>query len=444
MSSHKRVDDDLIKEAKRVLKLNDLGGWTRPTATLYPHQWLWDSCFIAIGLCHIDVKRAQDEIRSLLRGQWKNGMIPYIVFSDAKTYHAGPSLWQSEVSANSPEAVKTSGFSQPPMVAEAVVRIGDKLPKKQRLAWYREVYPALARYHEWWYRERDPEDSGLVTCFHSWETGSDNNPPWMEVLHRHALSPALRLVDSSKQLLKFLERFRRDTSVVPANERMSTLDLMAFYDLVRSARRMRYDGERLMKRHKLAIKDLTINSVLARANSLLAGIAEEIGEALPERCQRAYKRGAAVLDALWDEKSGLYYNLDVRRGTLVELGAHTSLLPLYAGKLPAKHVSALLKNLRDPQRFGTSYSVPSAPVNSPYFKQHCYWQGPVWINTNWLILQGLRRNGRAAEAEKIKDSSLSLVRQSGMSEYFSPLDGSPAGAPNFSWTAALTLDLLHE
>lgn len=435
-------DDALIAEAKRVLKLNDLGGWTRPTATLYPHQWLWDSCFTAIGLRQYDVRRAQQEIRTLLEGQWKNGMVPFIRFSDATTYHAGPELWRSDVSPDCPPDVRTTGVSQPPMITEAVVQIGAKLAPAKRLAWYREMYPALARYHEWWYRDRDLERSGLVTVVHSWETGLDNNPAWMEILHRHALSPKLRTLDKSKTLIKLLEMRRRDTSVVPAKQRMSTLDLMAFYDQVRSLRRMRYDDARIMRRHKLLIKDLVINSVLIHATHLLGGIADEIGEKLPPHTAQARTRGADVLERLWHEEDGVYYNLDTRTGQLVRVLCHASIIPLYAGTLPEARVQALLRHVHDPEEFATPYPMASAPLNSSYFNPQRYWQGPSWMMTNWLLWQGYLRNGCDEEAETLRRASLRMIRDNGMHEYYSPIDGKPAGAPDFAFSAALALDML--
>jgi len=46
-------DPALAARAREVLRRNDLGGWTRAAPGLYPHQWSWDSAFIAIGLAHI-------------------------------------------------------------------------------------------------------------------------------------------------------------------------------------------------------------------------------------------------------------------------------------------------------------------------------------------------------------------------------------------------------
>src|ERR1700751_901400 len=123
------MDDDaakqLAEQAAAVLTSNDRELWTVPAGDLYPHQWLWDSCFIAIGLRHLDIERAQTELRSLLRGQWDNGMLPNIVFSgDGEKRHID--LWRSWVNPYAPTEVATSGITQPPMLAEAVRRVGQK------------------------------------------------------------------------------------------------------------------------------------------------------------------------------------------------------------------------------------------------------------------------------------------------------------------------------
>ncbi|MEO8785382.1 MAG: glycoside hydrolase, partial [Candidatus Saccharimonadales bacterium] len=41
---------ELFGQAQDILRGNDKNGrYTVPAAGMYPHQWLWDSCFIAIG-----------------------------------------------------------------------------------------------------------------------------------------------------------------------------------------------------------------------------------------------------------------------------------------------------------------------------------------------------------------------------------------------------------
>ncbi|MDC1320232.1 hypothetical protein N8Y41_01830 [bacterium] len=77
-----------------TLAKNDRGGFTIPTAGLYPYQWNWDSAFVALGIATYDMDRAWSEITKLIDGQWPDGMIPSIIFrSDDPSYFPGPSRW---------------------------------------------------------------------------------------------------------------------------------------------------------------------------------------------------------------------------------------------------------------------------------------------------------------------------------------------------------------
>jgi len=50
--------EELVAQAGKILHRNDMEGWTRAAPSLYPHQWSWDSAFIAVGLAHLDTRRA--------------------------------------------------------------------------------------------------------------------------------------------------------------------------------------------------------------------------------------------------------------------------------------------------------------------------------------------------------------------------------------------------
>ena len=82
----------------RVLLRNWHGYATVPSRSLYPHQWSWDSAFIALGLQHISPRRAATELLSLFGAQWADGRIPQIAFNPAvpdDAYFPGPSVWRS-------------------------------------------------------------------------------------------------------------------------------------------------------------------------------------------------------------------------------------------------------------------------------------------------------------------------------------------------------------
>ncbi len=442
-------DEELIVAARATLAKNDKGTWTLPTSiTLYPHQWLWDTFFHAIGQRHYDIERAKDEVRSPFRAQWKNGLVPHIIFSDASGYHAGPELWRSSKSSEeAPRHIETTGITQPPVAAEATVRIGEMLSKKERLEWYREMYPKILSWHQMLYRERDPREDGLVRLILSWESGMDNSPPLMEMLHQYAMSNRVRLMKATK-LDKWATRRRRDTKDVPAHQRISTLDLHAIYDLVRSMRSKHYDYRKIMPTHKFQVIDLAFNCILIRANQHLKTIADTIGETLPADIQHAMRVAPHSLETLWDEETGYYYSRDEISGKRIKMPGVATFLPLYALDLPKERVERLVGHLHDPKKFDTEYPIPSAPLDSSYFNEHRYWQGPTWININWMIIDGLRRNGQDNEADRLHERTLALIRQAaskhGFHEYYSPFDGSVAGAPDFGWTSALLIDMLSQ
>jgi len=76
--SEKQIN--LLEKAKQILIDNWQGGFTVPRKKLYPFQWNWDSGFVSMGFGHFNLGYAMQELASLFSGQWKNGMIPHIIF----------------------------------------------------------------------------------------------------------------------------------------------------------------------------------------------------------------------------------------------------------------------------------------------------------------------------------------------------------------------------
>jgi hypothetical protein len=434
--------DELFQSAKAVLEGNDQGNFTIPAHGIYPHQWLWDSCFIAIGQRHYDVERAKTELMSLVRGQWKNGMLPHIIFTPGKKQAVHHGVWQSWLSPQSPDDVSTSGITQPPMLAEAVYRVGRKLPLTERRSWYRLIWPKLLAYHQWIYNERDPHGEGLALLIHPWESGMDNTPPWMEELSQHLLPWWIRLM---KQLHfdGTFSLFRSDTRYVPTAQRLSNVEALALYDTQLRLRRKSYDINKILNHTLFAIEDLAFNAILVRANTRLREIAKSLHENLPEELDKHMLLTEKALEKLWDPYAEQYYSRHFVTHRLLKQSSVATLLPLYAGSITQERAQKLVKLLESEQLFGTAYPAPSAPTNSAWFNPICYWQGPSWVNINWLIIDGLKRYGFHDHAAAMRESTLEMVTKGGCYEYFDPLTATPLGTPDFSWTAALTIDLLR-
>lgn len=442
-AERRATDLDLRARALEVLEKNARDGYVAPARGLYVHQHLWDTCFIAIGQRHHDVEAAMAAIRRLLGAQWHNGMIPHIRFEGGWRYWWDRRVWRSWASPLAPQGVATGGISQPPMVAEAVVRIGQLLSDQPRLDWYRSVYGALVAYHEWLHLDRGLGGQQLVIQIHPWETGLDNSPPLLDLLGRSPSPWWLDLVAWS-HADRLATRLRWDTKYVPADQRSSTLEALRLYAALRRIRGHRYETDPALAFGPFAIQDVTFNSILVRADDRLREIARAIGVPLPAKLAGAIEAHRSAMEDLWDASTDSYYSRDARTGQLIRQASIGGFLPLYAGCLEPARAARLVERLSDPRSFATPYPVPSVPVDSPWFQPRRYWQGPTWVNTNWLLIDGLRRYGYAGQADALRDKTLALVDKSGFFEYYEPFTGEPAGARDFSWTAALTLDLLSE
>ncbi len=432
---------DLLSEAYQVLEANDNATYTQPAADIYPHQWFWDSCFIAIGLRHKDLERAMMEIMSLLRGQWQNGMLPNMIFSDDPKYATERNIWRSWINPFAPADVATTGITQPPVLAEAIVRIGEKLQWSERRSWYDRVFSALLKYHQWLYSERDPHQEGLVLQIHPWEVGMDNTPPWMAELHDHQLNWWIRSIKKS-HLDIVINQFRRDTKSMPSNERFDTIEALAMFDIQRRLRRKAYDINRILDHSMFAIEDVAFNAILIRNNQHLLDIAKSLKIELPPELLASIKKTSQTFSELWDSFSAQYYSRDFVTHRLLKIPSVGTMLALYAGSIPQEHAKSLVHQLKDKHSFNLNFPVPTSPINSLWYKPFNYWQGPTWVNINWMIIDGLKRYGFIEEAAALRESTLKMVSGAGCYEYFNPELGQGIGTPNFSWTAALAADLM--
>lgn len=424
----------LVTGARQVLAANDLGQSTKPAPNLYPHQWNWDSCFIAIGLSRYDTARAAQELRSLLQGQWKNGLVPQIVFNpSASGYFPGPDVWQSERSPNAPAGIETSGITQPPVLAIAALAVWRNASDRGAAARFlAEVYPLILAYHRFLYEERDPDDSGLIVVVHPWESGLDNSPPYLDA--------------GSRVHLAYRPRYQRlDTLHVAAENRPTNKDYDLYVYLLELMRSADWDQRRYLETAPLQVQDVLFNSILCRANVDLEEIATLVGEDPgPVRAWRD-KTSTAINERLWDERDGTYYSFDRVAGHLLKDDTIAGFGPLFGQVAPPDRAARLIEGkLRNSRQYWPAggYPVPTTALDSSWFNPENYWLGPVWISTNWMLIQGLLDGGSEGLAEDLSHRTLDLVTRSGYREYFNPLTGQGYGTDSFSWTAALTIDLV--
>ncbi|MDB5182820.1 MAG: hypothetical protein JWO47_604 [Candidatus Saccharibacteria bacterium] len=433
---------DLRTLCLSVLKENDRGNHTSP-AKLYPHQWLWDSCFVAIGLRHEDPQRAALEVANLVHGQWANGMMPHMIFSKGREYRLEREAWRSWLSPFAPDKLSTSGITQPPVLADAVVKVGAKMNATDRREFYHYMYDPLVAYHTWLYAERDPHKEGLTLQIHPNEVGMDNTPPWVQQLYEHSRPWWIAMIEKL-HLDPFINFIRRDTRRVNPGQRISNMEALLLWDVVRRLRRKHYDIDKILHRTLFATEDVMFNSILIRNNTQLHNIASFLKYKLPAELVANMKHTEEAIKELYDTGTKQYYSRDFITHKLIKEPSIGALMPLYAGSISKERAAELVGLLKDHKQFWLHHPVPSVPLSSKYFDAERYWQGPTWVNTNWLIIDGLERYGYKVEAADLRARTIAMVTSAGPYEYFSPIDGKGLGAENFSWTAALTIDLLAQ
>jgi hypothetical protein len=441
-----QMSAELWNSAVRVLETNWSGDHMVPSRRLYPHQWSWDAAFIAIGLAYVNPTRAWRDLRSLFEAQWPDGRVPHIVFDPATAeddYFPGPKFW--DIPAYGDRAARGgTGIVQPPMHAIAAWEVyrhaaahGATCAQEARaeLEW---LYPRLVRQQDYLTGARNLGGAGLASTVHPWESGLDNSPAWDE---------AMANVPADLALLTTYRR--RDLANAYAAHRPTDTDYSRYIGLVLSYQAEGYSDAGLLDRHAFAVECPAFNSILCAAELALAQIAGELGrsedaEAHRERAQRIT---AAITERLWNPESGTFHARDLRSGKLTDAYCVNGLLPLMLPDLAAEQVEAIHRQVRSPL-FGlpgrTGLPVPSYDRTAPDFDTMRYWRGPIWVNMNWLLRRGLQVHGFRDEAEDLRTAMVRLVHRNGHFEYFHPDTGEGLGAPTFSWTAALCLDLLAD
>lgn len=430
---------ELTSKAKDVLEKNWRGRYTRPSPLLYPHQWNWDSGFIAIGYSTYDQTKAQTEVESLFNAQWKNGMVPHIVFNPdvPEGYFPGAEFWESHRSENAPDRYHTSGITQPPIHATAVLCIHERAHDKEKAhAFLEEMYPKLVASHRFFYEERDPKKEGLVYIRHPWESGLDNSPNWD--------------IPLKKISTKGLPRYKRKDleKGVPSEQRPTDNDYDRYIYLLELFKKHDYNEADIADKCPFLIQDTLFNSILLQADHDLVKIGEILGEDTSEISAWEKKTKKAINQKLWHSEHGIYDDFDFKSDKMIEIDTATGFIPLYAGA-PSKSQARRLYDFLDSKSFcsihnDSCFSVPNYNMEGEYFEPVNYWRGPIWININWMLQKGLQRYGFDDKARSVRADILELVRRFGFHEYFDPLKGKGYGSKDFSWTASLLLDIIHD
>jgi hypothetical protein len=502
---HKDLGEDVVDAAARVLDTNWTGRHTVPATGLYPHQWSWDSAFVAIGARHREPARARAELVTLLDAQWSDGRVPQIVYDVARDddYAPGPGFWESGLatSRSVPSGLAptgpgipgpaTSGLVQPPMHAWAAWLVHCADPAgSAREGFLARVYPRLVRWHEYLHVRR-AGGVGLPVTKHPWETGTDNSPLWDVALER--VPPEARTAIR-----------RPDLQHAGAGERPGSRDYRRYYRLAETYRdagcaddvpigfamvcplftTVLAVSELALARMANALPDAGVGATSdvegGATSDVEGGATSGLRGAGAGAHEMAAARVIAAMDEhLWDNDLGLYVALDDTTGERVRRATVNGLVPmlLSAALVPrsaavpggataavaatasaalaawdartertdrtdrADRTERMLATLTGAGFLGGGPFVPSTSREDLTFDPALYWRGPAWFNMSWLLLRAVRALGRDDLAARFLEH-FEVAGPEGFPEYVDPDTGAGRGTRQFSWTAALTLDAL--
>jgi hypothetical protein len=433
----------LIEIAKKNLEGNWTGKYTKPSPRLYPHQWNWDSGFIATGYSYFDLNKAKQEIISLFNAQWANGMVPHIVFNpDVTGYFPGPDFWDSKRSPVAPQNIQTSGLAMPAVHATACLTIYKNHNDNSGKDFLKLMFGKLKELHRFFYEYRDPAKEGLIYIRHPWESGTDNSPAWDEPLKR---------IDLNVVEIPFYKRI--DNTIIASENRPTKEDYDRYVYLVALARKHQYEENQIFSECPFLIQDPLFNSILCKANEDLIEIASLLNEDVMQIREWYEQTKYSINNKLWNDEEGYYTYYDLNAKKQIKPGSVSGFLPLYAGIPDSERAKRVIDKLNSPSflgKNGNTYLVPSYDLESDLFNPVKYWRGPIWINMNWFLYKCLKRYEFHDKAGQVLNDTYELINRYGFYEYFNPkrqlnegVEGA-YGGDHFSWSSALFIDLFHD
>lgn len=388
-----------------------------PSRSFYVHQWNWDSAIHAMATVFFDENLAFDEIRSLISGQWTNGMIPHIVFNpEEKLYFPDPEFWGTDKFAFS------SGITQPPVLAIAILHVYKKAKNRRKAKEFLlEVLPKLLKYHNYLKKYRDPEGSGLLTLVHPWESGTDNSPRFDAYLSK------INIKEIPSDVIQTVRKYRTDIKVGVKETRPRDEDYLRYIYLIDLYKKWGWDYKTIVKRSPFAIKDVFFSSIWAASNMALS----QLIELSDSKSKASYFKNLAA-----QSKRAISESFNIKEPTIALFA------PIFAGVESENKLDTIAKILITPKKFWSKFPVPSVSLDSLDFDSTRYWRGPSWPIINMFLIDGL--SSKPTIRKNLLEKTMTLIKKNGFFECYDPKTGSPAGFPNFSWTAAIFIYLYYK
>jgi alpha,alpha-trehalase len=365
--------------------------------------------------------------------------------------------------------------SQPPFLSSMFVEVYDALEKSGHgdTAWLARAYADLEKDYEMW--NRDPHLAGDTGLSRYYDFGEgppaealqDETGIYRKVAAYFFFHPA----QADHYIVETLPGATEPVAGAAYNEQVCEVPLATARAECEQRREFKlssdyYKGDRSMRESGFDVSfrfgpfgaathhyaPVCLNSLLYKTEKDLEQISRWLGHTTDAEkwSERAEQRKQLIARYLWDDKAGLFFDFDRQTGQRSSYRYATTFYPLWAGLATPEQARAIVKNLPAFERPGglaMSTEDTGAQWDLPY----------GWGNIEMLAVDGLRRYGFNADADRISYEFLSMVaenfrRDGTIREKYNVVArsseahvevGYQMNVVGFGWTNAAFLELLH-
>jgi len=161
-----------------------------------------------------------------------------------------------------------------------------------------------------------------------------------------------------------------------------------------------------------------LNAMLVKEAEALANMAAALGDSTGERrwTREAQTRAEATRETFWDEKTDFFYYVDQADNDFtfdesndLKRRSVVGFLPLWAGVASPQQAEQLVETMTDTSEFWRPYGVPSLSASDSFYEPKGYWNGPVWVPWQYLLMRGLLDYGYRETARRLSNRVLGNV-----------------------------------
>jgi len=462
------------------------------TARWFNGAWAWDSWKHAYALASFNPELAKSNILAMFDYQIKlddpirpydHGMVIDAIFYDKDTQRGGSGGNWNERN------------TKPPLASWASWQV---YQETKDIEFIRTMFPKLLAYHQWWYRNRDHNNNGLI------EYGATNHP-----LHNDEHGNILFKVKYPKQVARnnckqsedqwlqchgmaSYERVLKeggyselDISAQHGAGWESGMDNAARFGFINQAQLQQYakthytgDMARARKdwqvrfyankdRHDQLVgfsinqESVELNTYLAQEKQLLAKMATLLRQ--PKLAQEMRSQAAELITRInqcfFDQTSGFYYDRQTTNESTKPGQCGGTLLtkrgkgpegwsPLWAKISTPQQADRVVAVMLDANEFNTLIPLGTASKTNPAYHPDIYWRGRVWLDQLYFGLVALKNYGHQPQAkvmlDRVYQRAQGLTGRGAIRENYNPETAQVQGATNFSWSAAHLYMLYRE